>query len=61
VELSWWPFGEGVTVGAAWVMYGFEPQLFLYAVAVAVGLAVFSLVMVWLWGSDLCVSRALVR
>jgi hypothetical protein len=43
-------FWVGVTVGAAWVKYGFEPQMFLYAVAIAVGLAAFSLVMVWLWG-----------
>ncbi len=44
-------FWVGAAAGAVWLEYGFATQLFLYACLLAVGLAVFSLVMVWLWGA----------
>lgn len=43
-------FWVGAAAGAVWLEYGFETQLFLYAGALAVGLALLSLVLVWLWG-----------
>jgi hypothetical protein len=44
-------FWVGVTVGAAWATYVFHPMALLYSAGVAVGLAVISLVLVWLWGA----------